>query len=39
MHSVDELRWVGPTPEFAALAERIDATRMMARLEKAMAAR
>jgi 5'-3' exonuclease len=39
IHSVDELRWVGPTPEFAALAERIDATRMMARLEKAMAAR
>jgi 5'-3' exonuclease len=39
MQSVDELRWVGPTPEFAALAERIDATRMMARLEKAMAAR
>lgn len=39
MHSVDELRWVGPTPEFAALAERIDATRMMARLKKVMAAR
>lgn len=39
MQSVDELRWVGPTPEFAALAERIDATRMMSRLEKAMAAR
>jgi 5'-3' exonuclease len=39
MHSVDELRWVGPTPEFAALAERIDATRMMSRLERLMAAR
>jgi 5'-3' exonuclease len=39
MHSVDELRWAGPTPEFAALAERIDATRMMARLKKVMAAR
>jgi len=39
MHSVDELRWVGPTPEFAALAERIDATRMMARLKNVMAAR
>jgi len=39
MQSVDELRWTGPTPEFAALAERIDATRMMARLKKVMAAR
>jgi 5'-3' exonuclease len=39
MASVDELRWTGPTPEFAELAERIDATRMVARLERAMAAR
>ncbi|NCY16494.1 MAG: flap endonuclease [Actinobacteria bacterium] len=37
--SIDELRWTGPTPEFAELAERIDATRMIARLERAMAAR
>ncbi|MBU6330703.1 MAG: flap endonuclease [Acidobacteria bacterium] len=39
MTSVDELRWSGPTPEFAALAARIDATRMIERLERAMAAR
>ena len=39
MQSVDELRWTGPTSEFMALSERIDATRMMVRLEKAMAAR
>jgi hypothetical protein len=25
--SVDELRWTGPTPEFALLAERFDAAR------------
>ena len=39
MRSVDELLWVGPTPEFAALAERIGASRQMARLERLMAAR
>lgn len=39
MTSVDELRWSGPTPDFAALAARIDATRMIERLERAMAAR
>ena len=39
MASVDELRWVGPTPEFPVLAERIGASRMMSRLERLMAAR
>ena len=39
MRSVDELLWVGPTPEFAALADRIGASRQMARLERLMAAR
>jgi 5'-3' exonuclease len=39
MQSVDELLWTGLTPEFPALATRIDATRMISRLEKAMAAR
>ena len=39
MRSVDELLWVGPTPEFAALAERIGASRQMTRLERLMAAR
>jgi 5'-3' exonuclease len=39
MHSVDELRWVGPNPEFAALAERIGSARMISRLERLMAAR
>lgn len=39
MSSVDELCWDGPTADFPALAARIDATRMIERLERAMAAR
>jgi 5'-3' exonuclease len=30
---VDELRWVGPTDEFRAYAERIDATAIVARVD------
>ena len=32
--SVDELRWKGPTPTFAAFAERIDAPELIARAER-----
>lgn len=39
MQSVDELLWNGPTDEFEALAERVGASRMIARLERLMAAR
>ena len=39
MDSVDELLWSGPTDAFAALAERIGASRMIPRLERLMAAR
>jgi 5'-3' exonuclease len=39
MHSVDELLWNGPTDAFAALADRIGASRMIPRLERLMAAR
>jgi 5'-3' exonuclease len=35
--SVDELRWKGPTKEFAVLAERMGDTKLMARCEKALA--
>ena len=31
---VDALRWPGPTPEFAALAQRMDAPRLVERCEK-----
>jgi len=39
MQSVDELLWTGPTDALPALAERVGATRMLARLERLMAAR
>lgn len=39
MDSVDELLWSGPTDAFAALADRIGASRMIPRLERLMAAR
>jgi 5'-3' exonuclease len=39
MQSVDELVWTGPTDALPALAERVGATRMLARLERLMAAR
>lgn len=32
--SVDELRWQGPTDDFAAMADRLDATRLVARADK-----
>jgi 5'-3' exonuclease len=32
--NVDELRWKGPTPSFAAVAERIGDARLAARVEK-----
>jgi 5'-3' exonuclease len=32
--NVDELRWRGPTPEFAAVAERLGDPRLIARLDK-----
>jgi hypothetical protein len=35
---VEELRWHGPTPAFAAYAERMGDTKLVARCEKAMAA-
>jgi 5'-3' exonuclease len=35
--SVDELRWRGPTAEFAAMAERIGEPRLVERCEKALA--
>jgi 5'-3' exonuclease len=34
---VEELRWNGPTPDFAAVAERIGDTKVAARAEKARA--
>ena len=34
---VDELRWRGPTPEFAAVADRIGDTKIAARAEQARA--
>jgi 5'-3' exonuclease len=34
---VDELRWRGPTPEFAALAEQLGDPRLLQRCEKAAA--
>ena len=33
--TVDELRWRGPTREFAAWTERMEAPRLLARAEKA----
>ena len=36
--SVDALRWRGPTPEFAAFAERIGDSKVVARAENARAA-
>jgi len=39
MQSVDELLWTGPTDALPALAEHVGATRMVARLERLMAAR
>jgi 5'-3' exonuclease len=35
--SVDDLRWTGPTPAFAALAERIDGASLVPRAAKAAA--
>jgi hypothetical protein len=32
--NVDELRWRGPTPEFAAVAEKIGSARLAARVRK-----
>jgi hypothetical protein len=31
---VSEIRWKGPTPEFAALAQRIGADRVLARCQR-----
>lgn len=31
---VEELRWRGPTPEFAAVAEKIESARLLARVKK-----
>jgi 5'-3' exonuclease len=36
---VDELEWRGPTAEFAALCERLDAPELLARVTKAAQAR
>jgi 5'-3' exonuclease len=36
---VEELRWVGPTPELPALADRIDAPNLVARAERLAQAR
>ena len=33
-HDVDELRWRGATPEFAAVAEKIGSARLLARVKK-----
>jgi 5'-3' exonuclease len=33
-HSVDALRWIGPRPEFAGVAERLDAPALVERAEK-----
>jgi hypothetical protein len=32
--SVDDWRWAGPTPEFAAMAERLGAPHLVARAER-----
>ncbi|MGI8756224.1 MAG: 5'-3' exonuclease [Acidimicrobiales bacterium] len=32
--SVDELRWTGPTPELASVADALDATRLVERAER-----
>jgi 5'-3' exonuclease len=37
-HDVDELRWRGPTDSFAAFAERVGATRIVARCQAAFSA-
>lgn len=37
--NVDELAWRGPTPEFAAFAERVGDTRLIARAQNASARR
>jgi 5'-3' exonuclease len=37
-HDVDELRWRGPTDSFAAFAERVGATRIVARCQAAFLA-
>jgi 5'-3' exonuclease len=37
-HDVDELRWRGPTDSFAAFAERVGATRIVARCQSAFLA-
>ena len=34
MKTVDELRWTGPRPELAEVAERLDAQRLVERAEK-----
>jgi 5'-3' exonuclease len=36
---VDELHWTGPTPEFAAMAQRLDAPRLAQRAAKLAATR
>jgi hypothetical protein len=36
---VEELRWTGPTPEFAAVCEELGATRMAERAERLADAR
>ena len=37
--SVDDLRWTGPTPEFAAMCERLDAPGLLRRAERLAAQR
>jgi 5'-3' exonuclease len=37
--NADELRWHGPTERFSAVSQRIDAPRLLARADKAAAAR
>ena len=34
---VDELRWLGPTPEFARYAERLGDSRLVERSQTALA--
>jgi hypothetical protein len=34
MDNIDELFWTGPTDSLASFAERIDATRLVERVEK-----
>ena len=36
--NVDELRWRGPTPEFAAVAQKIGSARLATRVRKKLAA-